>query len=177
MGFKCFCLEKHLNLFKILTTMKPSWDVGFNFGLTSGVITTLGLMTGLYSGTNSKMVVLSGILIIAVADSLSDALGIHISEEARIGNNHKDVWTSTISTFLFKLIFALTFAIPFLFLAIKSAIIVCFVWGAFLITAISIKLAKRQKLKPYFTTLEHLGIAVLVVVCTYFIGKWIGGLV
>ena len=157
--------------------MKHSWDVGFNFGLTSGVITTLGLMTGLYSGTNSKMVVLSGILIIAFADSLSDALGIHIAEEARVGTNHEDAWRSTISTFFFKLIFALTFAIPFIFLAIKPAIITSFIWGAFLITAISLKLAKRQKLKPYFTLFEHLGITVIVIVCTYFIGRWIGGLI
>ena len=39
-------------------------------------------MIGLYSGTNPRGVVIGGILTIAIADSLSDALGIHISEEA-----------------------------------------------------------------------------------------------
>ena len=55
---------------------------GLYFGATSGVITTIGLIAGLNAGTNSVAAVLGGILVIAVADSLSDALGIHLAEEA-----------------------------------------------------------------------------------------------
>jgi hypothetical protein len=62
--------------------MKHSWKVGLSFGLTSGIITTLGLMVGLNSSTNSKLVVIGGIMTIAIADSPSDALGIHVSEES-----------------------------------------------------------------------------------------------
>jgi len=53
-----------------------------SFGLTSGIITTLGLIVGLHSGTHSKLAVIGGILTIAMADALSDALGIHVSEES-----------------------------------------------------------------------------------------------
>jgi acid phosphatase family membrane protein YuiD len=60
--------------------MKDSLRTGISFGLTSAVITTLGLMVGLHSGTHSKIVVLAGILTIAIADAFSDALGIHVSE-------------------------------------------------------------------------------------------------
>ena len=49
--------------------MKDSLRTGISFGLTSAVITTLGLMVGLHSGTHSKIVVLAGILTIAVADA------------------------------------------------------------------------------------------------------------
>ena len=52
---------------------------GFSFGLTSAVITTLGLITGLDSSTGSKIVVISGILTIALADAFSDALGMHMA--------------------------------------------------------------------------------------------------
>jgi len=62
--------------------MKPSLKAGFSFGLTSGIITTLGLMVGLHSGTHSKIIVLGGILMIAIADAISDSLGMHISTEA-----------------------------------------------------------------------------------------------
>jgi len=65
--------------------MKDSLRTGVSFGLTSAVITTLGLMVGLQSGTHSKIVVLAGILTIAIADAFSDALGIHVSEEAESG--------------------------------------------------------------------------------------------
>ena len=40
---------------------------GLFFGATSGVITTLGLITGLNAGTKSITAVLGGILVIAVA--------------------------------------------------------------------------------------------------------------
>jgi vacuolar iron transporter family protein len=153
--------------------MKESWKVGLSFGLTSGVITTLGLITGLYSGTNSKSVVISGILIIALADSLSDALGIHVAEESRRKKNLKQIWTATFSTFLFKLIFALSFAVPFIFLSMKPAIILGFFWGAFLLTFISFNLAKERKSSPYKAIFEHLSIAIAVIILTYLIGKGI----
>ena len=60
--------------------------VGLFFGTTSGVITTCGLLVGLASGTGSLAAVLGGILVIAVADSMSDALGIHLSEESAEGS-------------------------------------------------------------------------------------------
>ena len=75
---------------------------GLYFGATSGVITTIGLIAGLNAGTNSVAAVLGGILVIAVADSLSDALGIHLAEEADPETSHSHVWSATVSTFLTK---------------------------------------------------------------------------
>ena len=89
--------------------MNHSLKVGFSFGLTSGIITTVGLMVGLHSGTHSKLVILGGILTIAVADSMSDALGIHISEESENKHTQKEIWMATLSTFLCKFLIALTF--------------------------------------------------------------------
>ena len=75
--------------------MKHSIKKGFSFGLTSGVITTLGLIVGLHSGTHSKLVVIGGVLVIAVADALSDALGIHISEESENKHTQREIWEAT----------------------------------------------------------------------------------
>ena len=55
--------------------------IGLSFGLTSGVIATLGLMVGLYSTTQSQLAVVGAILTISIADAFSDALGIHVSQE------------------------------------------------------------------------------------------------
>jgi len=38
--------------------MKQTLKTGLSFGLTSGTITTLGLMVGLHSGTGSKLVII-----------------------------------------------------------------------------------------------------------------------
>jgi hypothetical protein len=72
---------------------------GLFFGATSGVITTIGLIVGLNSGTRSITAVLGGILVIAVADAMSDALGIHLAEESDPDTDHSHVWSATIMTF------------------------------------------------------------------------------
>jgi len=153
--------------------MKLSIRKGFSFGLTSGIITTLGVIVGLHSSTHSTLVVIGGIVIIAIADALSDALGIHISEESEIKHPTKDIWESTISTFLSKFVFALTFIIPFLLFSLSAAIIASVIWGFSLITMFSLYLAKQQNLKPYKVVLEHLVISITVVVITHYIGGWV----
>lgn len=150
--------------------MKHSLKTGLSFGLTSGIITTLGLMVGLHSGTHSKLVVIGGILIIAIADAFSDALGIHVSEESEGKHNEKEIWLSTISTFFSKFIFALTFVVPVLLFQLSTAIVVSIIWGLLLLSIFSFKLAKEQKINPWKMILEHLAIALFVIVITHYLG-------
>lgn len=162
-----------LNNKLIFLFMDHSLKVGFSFGLTSGVITTLGLMVGLYSSTHSKLAVLGGILTIAIADAFSDALGIHVSEESENKHTTKQIWTSTTSTFLSKFIFSLTFVIPVLVFELSTAIIVSIIWGLSLLSIFSFKIAKEQKAKPFRVISEHLAIALVVILITNYVGKWI----
>ena len=153
--------------------MKDSINTGISFGLTSGVITTLGLMVGLHSGTHSKLVVMGGILTIAIADAFSDALGIHISEECENVHTHKQIWAATISTFLTKLLFAMTFMVPVMLFPLSRAVIVSVVWGMTVIALFSYRMALVQKQKPVAIVGEHLLIAVLVVLTTHYVGDWV----
>jgi len=156
--------------------MKDSLRTGISFGLTSAVITTLGLMVGLHSGTHSKIVVLAGILTIAIADAFSDALGIHISEEADNSRTPKQVWGATIATFLTKCLFALTFAVPVLFFSLSIAIIVSLIWGLSILTVLSYIIARSQGEPAWKIVGEHLIIASVVLVITQRVGDWIGTL-
>ncbi|MBW2986072.1 hypothetical protein KY333_01750 [Candidatus Woesearchaeota archaeon] len=151
--------------------MNTQFRKGLGFGLTSGVITTLGLIVGLDASTGSKFVVISGIIAIAIADACSDALGMHISEESTYRRTAAQIWDATMSTFFFKFAFALTFVIPFLLLEIQTALIICITWGVLLITAYSYHLAKKTKVAPHKVILEHVLIMVLVIILTYFVGK------
>lgn len=158
--------------------MEHSTKTGLHFGLTSAVITTLGLMIGLNSATSSKLVVLGGIITIAVADAFSDALGIHISEEAEGVHTDKEVWKSTFFTWLFKFIFALTFTIPMLLVpsivpTLSMAVMINVAWGLVLITVISFKLGKEQNHGPWRVAGEHLLVAVVVIVLTHYLGHFI----
>lgn len=152
--------------------MKFSIKAGFSFGLTSGIITTLGLMVGLNSATHSRLAVIGGIIIIAVADALSDALGIHVSEESE---NHatQSIWEATTATFFSKLFFALTFIIPVLLFQLSTAIAVSVVYGLSLLTILSYYIAKKRNKEPLNAILEHLLIAVIVIIATHYIGDWV----
>jgi len=150
--------------------MKDSIRKGLYFGLTSSIITTLGLIVGLRSGTGSEKVVLGGIITIAVADALSDALGIHISEESDKKNSPRHIWESTLSTFMAKFFFALTFIIPFLFLELFAATVACIIYGIGLLTMLSYNIAAERKIKPYGVIFEHLMIAVAVIIITHYLG-------
>lgn len=153
--------------------MRESLKTGISFGLTSGVITTLGLMVGLHSGTHSKLAVLGGILTIAIADAFSDALGIHVSEEFENVHTKKQIWASTISTFISKFIFALTFVIPVVLLELPLAILVSVVWGLGALSVLSYKMAISQETKPWKVITEHLLIAFAVIVITHFVGDFV----
>ena len=155
--------------------MKASWKTGLSFGLTSGVITTLGLMVGLHAGTHSRAVVLGGILTIAVADALSDAMGIHLAEESKNSGPASHVWEATLATFAAKFVIAGTFVVPVLTRPLDQAIVISIVWGLFLLTALSFYVARAQAISPWKVIGEHLLIALCVVVITHVVGDWVQG--
>jgi VIT1/CCC1 family predicted Fe2+/Mn2+ transporter len=156
--------------------MRTAVKKGLSFGLTSGIITTLGLIVGLNSGTRSQMVIISGILTIAIADSLSDALGIHISEESKGDQKHKQVWEATLFTFIGKFLFGLSFLIPILVFDLNTAIIVSVIWGILLLSVSSFYIARQNSDSPWKVIVEHLIIAALVIVATHYTGEWINSL-
>jgi VIT1/CCC1 family predicted Fe2+/Mn2+ transporter len=165
--------------------MKHSSKTGLTFGLTSGTITTLGLMVGLHSGTHSKLAVIGGILTIAIADAFSDALGIHMCEEGENVHSAKEIWESTIVTFAAKFFFALTFLVPLLLLwdlptvpvpllqQLPTAILVSIAYGLTILGIASYVDARQRGVKSWKVIVEHLLIAGLVIVITHFVGDWI----
>jgi VIT1/CCC1 family predicted Fe2+/Mn2+ transporter len=156
--------------------MNHSTKKGFSFGLTSGVITTLGLVVGLHSSTGSTLAVIGGIITIAIADAMSDALGIHISEESEGQHTEKEIWEATIMTFITKFFFASLFIIPFLFFSLGGAIIASIAWGLFLITVMSFSLAKKQGESYLKVISEHLAITILVIIITHYVGDFVKNL-
>ncbi|OGY85294.1 MAG: hypothetical protein A2233_03400 [Candidatus Kerfeldbacteria bacterium RIFOXYA2_FULL_38_24] len=157
--------------------MKNSIKKGLGFGLTSGIITTLGMIVGLNSSTHSQAVVIGGVLIIAIADAMSDALGVHISEESENHHTTKEIWESTLATFFSKFIFAITFIVPILLFSLNIAIIISVIWGLSLIMIFSYYISKQEKeTKAFSVIFEHLFIAILVVIATNYLGKIINNI-
>jgi VIT1/CCC1 family predicted Fe2+/Mn2+ transporter len=153
--------------------MRHSIKTGFSFGLASGIITTLGLIVGLNSGTHSKYVIIGGILTIAIADAFSDSVGIHICEESEEKHNFREIWESTIATFFSKFVFSISFIVPILLLQLNSALIFSLFWGFSLIIIISYYTAKLRKAKPWKAIVEHVFITFIVIIITHYVGVWV----
>ncbi|MFH1575997.1 MAG: VIT1/CCC1 transporter family protein [Candidatus Margulisiibacteriota bacterium] len=156
--------------------LKHSLKTGLSFGLTSGIITTLGLMVGLSAGTHSKLVVIGGILTIAIADAFSDALGIHVSEESENVHTPREIWEATLATFLSKFFFALTFIVPVLLFELAAAVLISAAWGLSILGILSYKMGAAGEEKPLKVVFEHLLIAVIVIFLTHYAGLCIASI-
>ena len=66
-----------------------------------------------------------------------------------------------------------TFAVPLLLLPLGPAVIASVIWGLFVIIVLSYFLARSQNESPVFIIGEHLGIAIIVVVVSHYIGVWV----
>jgi VIT1/CCC1 family predicted Fe2+/Mn2+ transporter len=150
--------------------MKHSLKTGLSFGLTSAIITTLGLMVGVYSGTHSRLAVIGSILVIAIADAFSDSLGIHISEESENKHTPREIWESTLYTFMSKFIFGMTFVVPVIIFELPLAVLIAGIWGILLLGVFSFYLAKNEGTSPWRVISEHIFVALVVIFTTHSIG-------
>lgn len=153
--------------------VKTSLKKGLSYGTTSGIITSLGLLIGLFSSNSPESVILAGLLTIAFADALSDGLGIHISEESEGRFSKKEVWEATISTVIAKMTLGLSFALPIILLPLSSAIITDIVWGLIVLILLSSIIARQNKEKVSSVLIEHVSLATFVVLGSFVIGKLI----
>lgn len=146
---------------------------GMSFGISGGVITTLGMIVGLDQATSSKPAIIAAILTIAIADSLSDALGMHLSEETRLDEKvDSNIWLMSIFTFLGKFVFSLIFVVPFLILSMSSAVLFSVVAGLMIIVILAWAIAARRKISILSNIFEHLLLSLVVVAVSYFVGKF-----
>jgi hypothetical protein len=159
-----------------MVEIKKSYKAGISFGLVSAVLTTLGLMIGLGVGTQSKEIVIGGILTIAIADALSDSFGVHLSQESAGDNSKRQVWESTVATFVSKLVLALTFLVPVLVFDVKTARILDIIWGFMVIVLLSIFFSAQRgsdKKEMVSTIVEHVSLFIFITIFSYLIGIFV----
>jgi len=152
---------------------------GFSFGLTTGIITTLGMIVGLDSATHSRFAVIAGIVSVGIADAFSDALGMHISEESELKHTRKEIWTATLFTFFAKIIFASLFIVPFLLLDLTNAVYASVAIGLAVLAVFNYFLSKEEKKNPLEVIGSHILIAIIVIIATHYVGhivNWIASL-
>jgi len=148
------------------------YQTRFSFGATSAIITILGLITGLDTLTRPTLSIIAGILVIALADNIADSLGIHVYQESE-GLSNKEVWRSTSTNFLTRLFVSFTFILLLAALPMPLAVACSIIWGLTLLAVISYTIAKGRGVNPYVAVLEHVGIAILVIIGSHMVGGWL----
>ncbi|PIZ99281.1 MAG: hypothetical protein COX77_02090 [Candidatus Komeilibacteria bacterium CG_4_10_14_0_2_um_filter_37_10] len=144
---------------------------GMGFGVTSAILTTLGLFLGLLSSTSSKLAVIGGIVTIALADALSDSFGMHISLEYGRSENKHNVWSATIATFIYKFVFAGVFIIPVLLWSLTTAAVVSIIYGLLVIIYISYLTARQNNDVVWRVIISHVLITMVVILLSFSVGK------
>jgi len=144
----------------------------FSFGGTSAIVTSMGVIIGLGAASAELATVVSGLLIVAFADNLSDSLSIHMYQEAEKLEG-RTAFRSTLTNFMTRILVALSFVAIVLMLPAPYAAMVALGWGCALLAAISCMLARSRSVGAAPEVVKHLGMAVLVIGASRVIGLWI----
>jgi vacuolar iron transporter family protein len=143
------------------------------FGSTAAIVTNISLIVGLGSAGTGKGPILGGLLTIALADNISDSLGIHLYKETE-GLGQKLSVLSTVLNFAARLVVSLSFVAIVLIFSPAQAIPVASVWGLLLLIAVSYLINRSNNQRSVLEIAKHLLVAVVVIVVSRLAGYLIG---
>jgi VIT1/CCC1 family predicted Fe2+/Mn2+ transporter len=144
----------------------------FSIGATAAITTSMGLIAGLTQGGSAKTGIITGLLIIAIADNIADSLGIHIYKESE-GASRQDINSFTYGNFLARLFIVFTFVLIILLFSSYIALVISSLWGLFLLTILSYSIAKIKKTNSLREVVWHLLVALLVIIGSNLLGNLI----
>jgi len=144
----------------------------FSIGATAAITTSMGLIAGLTQGDTAKTSIITGLLIIAIADNISDSLGIHIYKESE-GASRQDINSYTYGNFIVRLFLSFTFVLIVLLFSSHTALIVSSVWGLVLLAILSYLIAIKKKTNPVREVVWHVVVALMVIVVCKLLGNLI----
>ena len=140
----------------------------YAFGVTAAVLTSMALIVGLGSAKSARAGIVAGLLIIGIADNLSDTLGIHLHEEADAGETK--AFSLAVSNYATRLTVVISFVAVVLLLPLPVARVVSLVWGVAVLSTLTYFIAKARSAKPLPEILKHLVIAATVIALSQLVG-------
>jgi len=132
-----------------------------SYGGTAAVVTSTALISGLSAADATKPVIVSALLIAALADNLTDALSVHIFQESE-KVDQKDALTGTITNFLTRLLLCISFVLLVGLFPLAHVAKVAIVWGMLLLATLTYLVARERKVKPLPEVLKYMLVASLV---------------
>ena len=138
-------------------------------GTSAAIITNVSLIVGLGSAGASKKAILGGLLTVALADNISDSLGIHWYKQSE-GCGERLSSLATALNFLSRLLVSFSFIAIIVICSIPQAMIVGIVWACVLLIVVSYLLTRSHAGNSGVEILKHVLIAVLVIVLSRCVG-------
>jgi len=151
--------------------LKPAW---FSFGGTAAIVTSLGLIVGLHGSATSKASLVGSLLIVAVADNLTDSLSVHTYQEAE-NLPARRALQATAANFVTRLLIGCSFAMLVLFLPATVALWISLAWGLLLLSALTYRIARVRGADPRTEIAKHLAVCALVLAISKALGYSIFG--
>jgi len=142
------------------------------FGSTAAIITNISLIVGLGSARAGKGPILGSLLTIALADNISDSLGIHLYKETE-GLGQRLSAFATVLNFLARLIVCASFIGIVLAFSMRRAIPVAIVWGLLLLVLLSFLITRNNGTNSWSEIAKHILVAVVVIA----LSRWAGALI
>jgi VIT1/CCC1 family predicted Fe2+/Mn2+ transporter len=141
----------------------------YSFGVAAAIITSTALIVGLDAATATRTAIVSGLIIVALADNLTDSISIHLYQEAERLETRR-AFRATLLNFGARLLVALTFVSIVVAFPPRAAIIGAVTWGIGLLVALSAILARERGASVASEVGKHLTAAVAAVLLSRLIG-------
>ena len=143
-----------------------------SYGGTAAVVTSTAVISGLSAAGATKPVIVSALLIAALADNLADTLSIHIFQESE-QLDQKDALTGTITNFFTRLLLCISFVPLVGLFPLPHVAEVSIVWGLLLLAILTYLVARERKVKTLPEILKHMVVAFVVITVSITTGHWI----
>jgi len=138
-------------------------------GSSAAIITNVGLLVGLGSASTGKGPILGGLLTFALADNLSDSLGIQWYKESEGFENRRSLLATAVN-FLSRLLISVSFIAIVLIFSTSQAIFVGIAWALLLLNLVSYLIARTRHRRSVLEIVKNVLLAIFVIALSRGVG-------
>ena len=134
-----------------------------SYGGTAAIVTSMALITGLNSVVTGKSTLITALLVVALADNITDSLSIHIYQESA-QLDEREAFIGTLSNFTTRLLGSLSFV--FIIVEFPPTVVVLgsIVWGNLLLSVLTYFLARERNVRILPEVIKHLVVAAVAII-------------
>jgi VIT1/CCC1 family predicted Fe2+/Mn2+ transporter len=141
----------------------------FAYGSAAAILTSVGLVVGFNEASSTKRDLIGALLIVAIADNLTDSLSIHIYQESE-HLQPRSSFTTALTNFAARFALSMSFVALVALLPLGAATVGCVIWGLTLLVTLTWVLARDRGFNVGIEITKHLVLAVVVVIASTIIG-------